>query len=304
MKKHSEKKLDKVLFKLSHEEEVFLLSLRAEEPSRPNSSYIKELKDAFGTTIMAAFLVEWFKYRFEFSGNFRKASKVPMDKFKESNWFRYYEYRMLLNLITDHSVFVFVDEKHISNSNGHDVKVRRDPLTGIVPCIKVSGNFRDSYSIIAAISPNPEKEHPIYATMSKTNNDSNAFMVFIESMITSGYLKHNDVVVMDNAGVHTGGAANVIQDVLWNQEVDGRALNVLVLFLPPRSPELNPIELVFNILTSKVKSYRFRQPGAPLTNIVERVQEVFENDIDIGIIRRCCQHCGYRVGIDDIMDEF
>lgn len=211
---------------------------------------------------------------------------------------------MLLNLITDHNVFVFVDEKHISNSNGHQIKVRRDPLTGIVPCIQVPGNFRQSYSIIAAISPNTEKEHPIYATMSETNNDSNAFMAFLESMVTSGFLNHNDVVIMDNAAVHTSGAANVAQEFLWNQEVDGQALNVLVLYLPPRSPELNPIELIFNILTSKVKSYQFRQPGVPLKNIVERVQDVFENEIGVKLIQRCCQHCGYHINIDNILDEF
>ena len=48
-----------------------------------------------------------------------------------------------------------------------------------------------------------------------------------------------------NARIHTGGDATVVKDLLWDTVVEGRPLNAYVLLLPTRSPELNPIELVF-----------------------------------------------------------
>ena len=63
---------------------------------------------------------------------------------------------------------------------------------------------------------------------------------------------HNDVIIKDNARVHTGGAAADLEDWLWDHEVDGRPLRILVLYLPTRSPELNPIELCFHILSLRL----------------------------------------------------
>jgi hypothetical protein len=38
--------------------------------------------------------------------------------------------------------------------------------------------------------------------------------------------------VMDNAAIHTGGDADIVEDLLWDTIIEGRALNVLTVFLP------------------------------------------------------------------------
>ena len=137
--------------------------------------------------------------------------KVPVDKFRELNWFKYFEFRMMLNLISDHRKFNFLDEKHIWNHNGNPIRVRRNPITGVIPCIKISGNFRDSQSIIACISANRDKPQQLFYTMGKENNDSDSFMLFIRLMIAHRFLIHNEVLIMDNCSIHHKGFAEELQ---------------------------------------------------------------------------------------------
>ena len=55
----------------------------------------------------------------------------------------------------------------------------------------------------------------------------------------------NSVLVMDNAPVHHGGR---IAQICANAEV-------LLIYLPPYSPDLNPIEKVFSVLKSQLKCH-------------------------------------------------
>ncbi|KNF03100.1 hypothetical protein PSTG_03684 [Puccinia striiformis f. sp. tritici PST-78] len=55
----------------------------------------------------------------------------------------------------------------------------------------------------------------------------------------------NSVLVMDNAPVHHNGRIADICD----------AANVLLVYLPPYSPDLNPIEKVFSVLKSQIKRH-------------------------------------------------
>jgi transposase len=59
---------------------------------------------------------------------------------------------------------------------------------------------------------------------------------------------------MDNATIHTGGTVDVVNDLLWDTIIDRSPLHVLVIYLPTRSPELNPIELIFHILARRIRS--------------------------------------------------
>ena len=64
--------------------------------------------------------------------------------------------------------------------------------------------------------------------------------VLLPHLMTFNRFNPNSVVVMDNCSVHhVSGVADVIQEV-----------GALVHYLPPHSPDFNPIELLF----SKVKS--------------------------------------------------
>jgi hypothetical protein len=73
--------------------------------------------------------------------------------------------------------------------------------------IAVSGDFRETYNLIACISGNPLKEKPVVYTIGKENGTATAFVAFCEMMVMSGWLRHDEIIVMDNAAIHTGGAA-------------------------------------------------------------------------------------------------
>lgn len=53
------------------------------------------------------------------------------------------------------------------------------------------------------------------------------------------------MIVLDNAPVHHGGR---IAEICANAQV-------LLIYLPPYSPDLNPIEKVFSVLKSHLKRY-------------------------------------------------
>ena len=101
-------------------------------------------------------------------------------------------------------------------------------------------------------------------------------------------LDNLDMFVLINP-IHCGGANSDIEDWLWDE------FRILVLFLPPRSPELNPIELVWNQLVQKLKLVPLdvmRNIGANSVAIVSEgiLQQMSHEDVEgtyhhAGVIR-------------------
>jgi hypothetical protein len=83
----------------------------------------------------------------------------------------------------------------------------------------------------------------------RENNDSQSFMDNVMDAIVDGFLVEGDVLVLDNAAIHTGGENDTMADWLWSR------FDISVAFLPTRSPELNPIELLWSYLVQKLKHY-------------------------------------------------
>jgi hypothetical protein len=75
--------------------------------------------------------------------------------------------------------FNFINKIHIYNKDVYVTKVRADPLDGKLPCIHVSGGFREAYNVMAIISPNPNKPHPIDYTIVEENSTSEAFVTYL-----------------------------------------------------------------------------------------------------------------------------
>ena len=78
-------------------------------------------------------------------------------------------------------------------------------------------------------------------------NDAKMFADFVFQMVIEGFLKPCDVIVMDNDSIHCYREAAVLEEILW---VD---YQILIVFMPARSPELNPIELLWHILVQQLK---------------------------------------------------
>ena len=104
------------------------------------------------------------------------------------------------------------------------------------------------------------------------------FQAWVEQHLVKA-LRHGDVVVMDNLSSHkTRGVAAAIE-----------AVGAEVRYLPPYSPDLNPIELAF----SKFK--KLLRDGAQRTT--EKLWELCGQVLDLFTETECrnyLRHCGYR----------
>jgi hypothetical protein len=128
------------------------------------------------------------------------------------------------------------------------------------------------------ILPNPLRAHPMDCMIGKENGVSEAFMGFLIYLTAICFFLHNKFILMDNATiVHIHGNSRVIKDMLWETIVNGLPLHVLVIYLPTRSPELNPIKLIFHILAMRIRSYRYWTVGPCNNAILHKAAEVMNH---------------------------
>jgi hypothetical protein len=165
-------------------------------------------------------------------------------------------------------------------------------LTGRVPAIPVSGDFREAYNLFAIISTNPNKPYPVDYMIGRVNGNAASFVAFIKYLIGTSCFAHNEILVMDKAAIQTGAEAVIVEDLLWDIVVDGEPLHVLVVYLPARIPELNPIELLFHILARRIRSFRYRMAGPCNAAVVCQMTRVL-NKITLDTVIKCSIHCGY-----------
>lgn len=93
-----------------------------------------------------------------------------------------------------------------------------------------------------------------------------SFLAWVEQILVPT-LKPGDVVIMDNLGSHKGRA---VRRAI-------RAAGAHVLFLPPYSPDLNPIEHAFAKLKALLRKARARTPEA-ITDAVAAILKAFQPD--------------------------
>ena len=219
---------DKKRSYLTIEEEVYLLALRAEDPTRTNLEYIHLLSTTYGRVVSSSFITSWFKKRFRFPGSFKTPNIVPLDKWRPIYVSRYFEYKCLMHALPLHQLWSFLDEKHIVNRDTVRAKARANPLTGKMDHIPVSGDFRETYNLMAIISLNPEKLKPVEYHIDKDNNNSYTFILFIQHLINVNFLKHNDSLPTKLVGLEDA-IANYFYEMLatpggavWWEDVQRR----------------------------------------------------------------------------------
>jgi transposase len=254
-------------------------------------SYVQELEWHF-ESVSYQCVADWFHKHWDHKGNLKKTNLVPLNKWKIDNKLHYYEFVQKMRIFKDHSKYNFLDEKQVWNKDVYAKKVRKDLLTGKLPCIHMSRDFRESYNIMAIISPNPVKAHPMDYTIRRENATSEAFVGFLTYLIVKCFLLHDEFLIMDNAMIHIRGNARVIKDMLWDTIIDGCLLHILMIYLPSHSPELNPIELVFHILVMRIRSFWYPTAG-PCDNAVLHKAAQVMNEMPYDLILHCCAHCGY-----------
>ena len=111
--------------------------------------------------------------------------------------------------------------------------------------------------------------------------DGETMLFFVEELLAPT-LKRGDIVGMDNNPIHK---LDEIEDAI-------EAAGAWVLFLPTYSPDLNPIELCWSKVKSRLRSLKPRTLPDLLGALVQAFSSITQHDI-----RRWFEHCGYQVAL-------
>ncbi len=112
-----------------------------------------------------------------------------------------------------------------------------------------------------------------------TDGPTNAlvFRGFVEHFLAPT-LKRNDIVVMDNLSSHkVSGVAEMIE-----------ATGAEIWYLPPYSPDMNPIEMIFSKVKSLLRSAKARTETKLQKAIGNALRAITPSDC-----QGCFQSCGY-----------
>ncbi len=104
------------------------------------------------------------------------------------------------------------------------------------------------------------------------------FEVYLERVLAPS-LRPGQVVVMDNLSAHKGGR---VREILETRGCE-------LLYLPPYSPDLNPIEQAFSKVKGLMRRAEARTRGALVEAMGRALDAVFAQDA-----RGFFGHCGYR----------
>ena len=107
--------------------------------------------------------------------------------------------------------------------------------------------------------------------------DAEVFEAFVERILAKK-LRPGDIVVLDNVGAHR--TAEVRRLI--------RGAGARVLYLPPYSPDLNPIELCWSKLKALLREFGARTHDA-LDDAIRRAMDL----IDSSDASAWFGHCGY-----------
>ncbi len=107
--------------------------------------------------------------------------------------------------------------------------------------------------------------------------NSDVFEAFVQQVLCP-QLRSGDVVVLDNLSSHKRKRTRELIESAGAQ----------LLFLPPYSPDLNPIELVFSKVKQLLRSLASRTREALWNTMQSVLDQVTASDAV-----RCFRHCGY-----------
>ena len=212
-----------------------IMRLYWKDPSRGVKSYRDHLHLFTGKRVSEDTIRRVFEDGFLYKGTRIKPNLIPLDKFKPANVVSAYNFLTTVFTLTPEKI-IFVDEKSFKAQEVVSKYVRRDPTTGIVPSMLVDSDFRNTVAALGFLSINRRKYHPLWYRIHTGSNNMEEFRDACLAAFEDGFFEEYDVVVADGASIH-----NDVEDMFW------QVGKVLFIFLPTRTPEWNPIELIWQL---------------------------------------------------------
>jgi len=182
------------------------------------------------------------KYLVKMGWSWKVPSRFQIYKYNISNMIRYIDYIEEIQQIPFHRL-KFFDESHFIPKKLTARKILGMKSSRVYLKEKTLNELHASMSILTSSCGTPVIFD--YRIKSNTQWDFADFVLFL---CEEGYLVAGDYLVMDNASIHTAyTSSKVLKDVL-------EIFQVTLIFLPAYSPELNPCELVFNVIKQYIRN--------------------------------------------------
>lgn len=112
--------------------------------------------------------------------------------------------------------------------------------------------------------------------------NSDLFQAFVEQVLVP-QLQAGDVVILDNLSSHRG--------IRTRQLIE--AAGATLVFLPPYSPDFNPIEMIFSKIKQLLRSMACRTREALWNTMQSVLDRVSASDA-----AHCFAHCGYTLQLN------
>ena len=172
-------------------------------------------------------------------------TQFQIKKYEPDNMIRYLKYLKWVGQ-QPWDKLKFLNEAHVVSRELHKKKVLG--LVGQRTWLQANTlqEASASVTILTALEPS-EPVVMLWRTESNTQWD---FLNFVIYCLQIKALRRGDFLIVDNAAVHGGSASYPILDMVLT------AFGVKLVFLPAYSPELNPCELVFNVVKCAIRNHQ------------------------------------------------
>lgn len=177
--------------------------------------------------------------------SWKKPSYVQLAKFSVENISYYVDF--VVWLVRQNPLRCkFLDEAHFSSRHLSPQLA----LGESGPVIVIRNTSLSGSRTITILTDLTKPASPLFVHAKNGENNRFDFFQFVLEAVAEGYLKSGDFLILDNASVHKAeDTLSVLQQILGQ-------FNILVVFLPTYSPELNPCELCFSQIKSGFRSLR------------------------------------------------
>jgi len=140
----------------------------------------------------------------------------------------------------------FLDEAHIVSKHLTNSKVLGLLNQRTWVSQKTIHQANATVTIITSVTA----KYPLFVDYTEEINTQWSFTDFIARACVSGFLVAGDILICDNAKIHSAQDSWEFIDLILSH------FGVRLIYLPAYSPELNPCELVFAQLKHHIRNYR------------------------------------------------